>query len=415
MLCGALGLSLAACGADKENGESAGNTENTESAGSAQDGGKTFVPAGSKYDLAAADYTTLCDYSAVPITIVGDYEVDDGDVNGYFESWYNGSGPYYTKDETKTKISEGDIVDVDYVGKLDGEAFSGGSAEHQLIDVYANKSVTGGGYIEGFTEGLKGASVGDVIDCDVTFPEDYGNAELAGKAVVFSFAVNSIQREVPFDEVDDAVVEANFSGTMGVSTVEELRDKIRTMLVENAEYTREYDTYQKVQEYLLENCRVEIPEDYLEARVADYRYTFVDQYCGGDESQLADIVSEYYGITLEEMEQEWYSGMEDSVLIEFIMLTIAEEMGIMGDDDEFDTYAAQMVTRGGYESVEKLYYMYGYGDEEYGEKILRRYYMCDTALETVCDNAVVTVEAPEEAVDGTGAVDGTEAVENTEE
>lgn len=412
LLCGVLGLSVAACGENKDDRE---NVESTENGQGTEDQKEAFVPEGSRYDLRAADYTTLCDYSAIPITITGDYEVDESDVTEYFESWYNSSGPYYTADETKTKIDEGDVVDVDYVGMLDGEAFAGGSAEHQLIDVDANASVSGGGYIEGFTDGLKGASVGDVIDCDVTFPEDYGNTDLAGKAVVFTFTVNSIQKEIPFDQVDDAVVEANFSGSLGVSTVEELRDKIRTMLTDSANYNKEYDVYNTLQNYLLENCTVEIPEDYLDARVADYRHMYVEQFCGGDESKLEETASESLGVTLEELEEEWYSSMERSIRTEFIMLAIAEEQGITVDEEEFDTYAQQMVSSSGYESAEAMYEMYGYTDAVYGETLFRRFYLCDKALEAVKETAVVTVEeAPEEAAEGTESETGTEAADGTE-
>lgn len=215
LLCGAMGLSVAACGDKKD---TADTTEAVESATESTE--EAFVPEGSQYDLNPADYTTLCDYSAVPVTITGDYEVNDEDVQNYYENWYAQSGPFYVADDTKTTVEEGDIVNVDYVGKLDGEAFDGGSAENQNIDVYANTSASGSGYIDGFTEGLKGASVGDVIDCDVTFPDDYSNTDLAGKAVVFTFTVNSIQKEVPIDEVDDAFVADNFADSLQVNTVE---------------------------------------------------------------------------------------------------------------------------------------------------------------------------------------------------
>lgn len=412
LLCGVLGLSAAACGTD---GNGTENAENTESIKGGEDAKEAYVPEGSRYDLKASDYTTLCDYSAIPVTLTGDYEVDESDVTDYFESWYNSSGPYYTADETKTEIGAGDIADVDYVGTLDGEAFAGGSAEHQLIDVDANASVSGSGYIEGFSEGLKGASVGDVIDWDVTFPEDYGNKDLAGKAVVFTFTVNSIQKEIPFDQVDDAVVAANFSESLGVSNTEELLDKIRTMLTDNADYNKEYDIYNTVQEYLIENCTVEIPEDYLDARVADYRHSFVEQYCGGDESKLEETVSESLGVTLEELEEEWYSSMEKSVRIEFIMMTIAEEREITAVEEEFDAYVQQMVSSSGYESAEAMYSMYGYGDTAYGEAIFRRFYLCDRALDAVKETAVVTVaEAPEEAADGTESEAETETADGTE-
>ena len=144
--------------------------------------------------------------------------MDDQKVKDYFKQMFDNYGPFYTADPDKTTVEEGDIVNVDYVGKLDGTAFNGGTAQNQNIDVYQNASATGTGYIDGFTDGLKGASVGDVIDCDVTFPDDYGNTDLAGKAVVFTFTVNSIQKEMTIDDVDDAFAKEQFQ----VDTVDEI-------------------------------------------------------------------------------------------------------------------------------------------------------------------------------------------------
>ena len=411
LLCGAMGLSVAACGDKKD---TADTTEAVESATESTE--EAFVPEGSQYDLNPADYTTLCDYSAVPVTITGDYEVNDEDVQNYYENWYAQSGPFYVADDTKTTVEEGDIVNVDYVGKLDGEAFDGGSAENQNIDVYANTSASGSGYIDGFTEGLKGASVGDVIDCDVTFPDDYSNTDLAGKAVVFTFTVNSIQKEVPIDEVDDAFVADNFADSLQVNTVDELIERIRTVLESNAEYNKNYDTYTAVQNYLIDNCTVDVPEDYLQARVDDYRYSFVDQYCGGDESKLEDTISTYYsGATLEEAEEQWNSGMDKTIRIEFIMQTIADELGITIDEDEYADYVQQALSNNGYASEEAMYQVYGYGDATYGEKIYRMYYLCDQALDKVLETAVVTVEEATEETESTEEpAEGTETVAETE-
>ncbi len=90
--------------------------------------------------------------------------------------------------EVSRPAKSGDCVNIDYCGKLDGVAFSGGTAKNvQLfLSDYDN------GYIPGFTEGIIGHSVGQTFDVDVTFPENYGAADLAGKAVVFTMTLNGI-------------------------------------------------------------------------------------------------------------------------------------------------------------------------------------------------------------------------------
>ena len=85
-------------------------------------------------------------------------------------------------------VQSGDFVNIDYTGKLDGVAFAGGSASNVPLFVSDYKN----GYIPGFTDGIIGHTVGETFDVDVTFPENYHAADLAGKAVVFTMKLNAI-------------------------------------------------------------------------------------------------------------------------------------------------------------------------------------------------------------------------------
>lgn len=395
-------MTAAACGSKE--GDTAEGTEVAETTEAGETATGDVISASSAFDLKGSDYVELCDYNAIEVTITGEYDVTDEAVQEYFQQMFDAYGPFYTEDPDKTTISEGDIVDVDYVGTLDGVAFTGGTAEHQEIDVYNNCSVTGSGYIEGFTEGLKGASVGDVIDCDVTFPENYGNTELAGKEVVFTFTVNAILKPMTIDEVDDTFAQEQFQE----DTVDDMYAEIRDYMESSAAYNKERDTYLAVQEYLIENCTVEIPEDYLAARVGDYKKQYVKINCGGDESQLETYLSDYYGKTVAEMEEYWNEAMTESIQLELIMDAIVDELEIKVDDEELESYTQQMVTNNGYESAEAMYELYGYGDAAYGERYFRELYSYDLALEKVIENVTVKVEAPEAVeTEGTEAADGT--------
>lgn len=412
MLCAMMAFSAVGCGSDKEGGvaEATEAAENTETA--LTDGSSTIVSepcASSAFDLKGSDYVKLCDYNAIDVTITGDYDVDDQAVQEYFQSMFDAYGPFYMEDTTKSTVEEGDIVKVDYVGKLDGVAFDGGTAQDQLIDVYANASPNGTTYIDGFTDGLKGASVGDVIDCDVTFPENYGNTDLAGQAVVFTFTVKSIQRERSIEDVDDAFAKEQFQ----VDTVDEMYEQIRSYMESSAEYNKQRDTYLAVQDYLVDNCEVEVPEDYLAARVSDYKKQFIEQNCSGDESQLEDFLTNYYGKTVEEMEDYWNEGMEKSIRLELIMDAIAEELGIEVDEEELTSYVDQTVTQNGYESAEAMYNLYGYGDTEYGERYFTKMYIYQMALEKILETVTVNVDALTQTEDAESAGD-TESAEDTE-
>lgn len=398
ILSGMLLFTMAACG-NKNDGDT-GNGTNSQAeeltAGDALGSGDTegddgYVSASRAFDINGADYVTeLCDYKNIPVTITGDYEVTREKAVAYLGQMLE-SYMFYVPDETKTTVGEGDIVNVDYVGKLDGEPFSGGSAEDENIDVYNNSSLsiyTGGSYIEGFTEALKGAKVGDVIDEDITFPADYGNKELAGKAVVFTFTVNSIQRKMTTDDVDEAFAKEQFDA----DSVEEMYGQIEKSLVSSAAMTKQNDINSAVQDYMLANCKLELPEDYLAARLADYRTFFIAQNCKGDENMLENFLSSYYNKTIEEAEEIWKEGIYRQVGMECILDAIAKKEGIEFDETGFNSYVETMVSAGTYDSVQDVYQTYGYGDAVYGETYTKNIYVENLTLDKIKETAVVTEE-----------------------
>ena len=393
MLCTMMAVTALGCGGKKndtaEGTEAAESVNGTETA----EGTETVEYESPSYDLDPSDYVTLCDYSKVPVTVTGDYDVDDQDAKDYFEQMFSYYGPFYVADDTKTTVGDGDIVNVDYVGKLDGVAFDNGSAEDQNIDVDNNCSAgsQSSSFIDGFTDDLKGASVGDVIDSDVTFPDNYGNADLAGKQVVFTFTVNSIQKEMTLDDVDDDFAQKQFQA----DTVDDMYAQIKSFLENQASSNKDSDTYTAVQEYLLENCKVDIPEDYLTARVNDYEKQYVQNYCNGDASK---------------------SGMEKNISMEFITGAIAAKEGTELDEDGFSSYVQTLMSNNSLSSEDDLYKNYGYGDAAYGEKYLRQVYVDNLALQSVKDNADVTVEAPAEteSTEGTESAEPQEAVDAAE-
>ena len=381
-------FALVGCGDksdDIENTEIAESTESTEVAPLPE------VDLAS-YELNPEEFVTLCEYSTIPVTLTGDYDISEEDAVEYFRQMFENYGPFYQADPSKTTIEEGDIANVDYVGKLDGVAFDGGSAENQNIDVSNNSSVDGGAYIDGFTSGLLGASVGDVIDCDVTFPENYGNTDLAGKAVVFTFTVNSIQKEMEFEDVDDTFAQDYFQSESKDAMYAEIQESMQAA----AENQRMNDLYTAVQDYLLANCTVDMPEDYFNDRYTAFKNMFITTYCGGDASQLESFLSTNYGYTMEDAETEWKATLTENVELEFIMMAIASKEGIEFDQEAYDAYMNNLVMYNGAEFVDAIYENYGYGDAAYGEKYMKDIYLANLALDKIQENAEITYAPAED-------------------
>lgn len=98
-----------------------------------------------------------------------------------------------------------------------------------------------------------------MIDSNVTFPDEYpNNPDLAGKEVVFTFTVNSIQKEVTMDTMDDEFASKQF----GADSVDGVYKQVRQYLESSAESTHKNDIYSALEDYLLENCTVDMPADY---------------------------------------------------------------------------------------------------------------------------------------------------------
>lgn len=125
---------------------------------------------------------------------------------------------------TGRPAQEGDVVNIDYVGMKDGEAFAGGTAEGYDLELGSNS------FIDGFEDGLVGANTGDELSLNLTFPENYGNAELAGQAVVFDVTVNAIKEQSEAELTDEFVKRVSKTST----TVEAYRKEIRERMEESA-------------------------------------------------------------------------------------------------------------------------------------------------------------------------------------
>ncbi len=155
------------------------------------------------------------------------------------------------------EAKEGDQLVADFVGKLDGEPFEGGSASRTPI-VLGSKSL-----IAGFEDGLLGARAGDEKTLDLTFPQDYGNQELAGKAVQFEVTVHEVQ-EQQLPEID-----AEFIKQMGVENGEigAFHEEVKGNLgSEKEQRIRDYLRLQ-VEDALIEGNPVEIPKSLLDAEI----------------------------------------------------------------------------------------------------------------------------------------------------
>lgn len=279
-------------------------------------------------------------------------------------------------------VQTGDVVNIDYVGKKDGVAFDGGTAQGYDL------TIGSGSFIEGFEDGLIGANVGDTVDLNLTFPENYGAEDLAGQAVVFTVTVNSIS-ELVRPELNDEYVQS--LGMDYCQNVEEFYVVVRQSLEDSANANLENELQTQVIQKLMEICEFseEVPEDMFNYYKEQIDANFVNSATAIG-MEKADYISQYYGMTEEQYDSEIETGALNSARQAIVCSMIAEKEGIEVTDEELNTKIEENYANFGYESVDA--YMESGNAEDY-----RDYLLTMEVLDFLLDNAVVTEEATVEA------------------
>lgn len=190
---------------------------------------------------------TLGEYKGLEVEAL-DTNVTDEDVQKELETLQNRHAELVVKEDTAAE--NGDTVVIDFEGFVDGEAFEGGKAENHSLELGS------GSFIPGFEEQLVGVKAGESKDVEVSFPEEYHAAELAGKPATFKVTVHEIKgKELP-------VLDDEFAKDVDdeVETLDALKEKIKTRLEDSKKHEAEHHLRDTVVEKAAENAQVEIPE-----------------------------------------------------------------------------------------------------------------------------------------------------------
>lgn len=249
---------------------------------------------------------------------------------------------------TKTDITDrpaqdGDLVVIDYEGKLDGVPFDGGTAQKQSVEISESS-----GYVPGFAEGIVGHSIGETFDVNLTFPENY-HENLAGKAVVFTMTLHSIQ-EVHVPELTEDLL-PQISKT--AKTIEEYKKEVRADLEKSNKESLESQKEQQVWNKLLENCVVDkYPDGQVEEFVKNVE-TQLGEAAKQSNTTAAELFKSYYGISPEEY-------VKNSVKMEYAIGLIAEKEKITLTEKEYKEGLKEQATQNGYENVDEFEKAYGH-------------------------------------------------------
>lgn len=386
LLCMTTVFAMTGCG----NGSQKGTEAATESSVQETYNG----PSSAQMDIdLSKQVTKLADYKGIDVTITGDYDVTDEQVNERTLALLNYRGVKGAEVTDRDTVQDGDLVLVDYTGYHNNEAFDGGSATDVMIDVSNNCEATQQtGYIDGFSDGLIGAKVGEETSSDVKFPDEYSNnPDLAGEMTTFKFKVKGIYKALTLDDLTDAQVKKNFSDAQ-IETKEDLIKNVRAMMESQASSNKSQDTVNKVQTYMLDNSEVTIPDEYLEARLAEYQAQYTRDNVG--DTQTLEEYLQANNTTLADMQKTWKTNLEKQIKLEFIFDRIAELEGLEIDQDKYEQFIDYIISSGNSElsTEDAIYDYYGNGNKEDGKKNLKQLYLTNDALSFVVENANVTVQ-----------------------
>ncbi|MBP5265490.1 MAG: FKBP-type peptidyl-prolyl cis-trans isomerase [Lachnospiraceae bacterium] len=391
LLCGAMMLSMVACG-KSQTVEKKTKEDKTETAEAANELGEAKVE---DFEYKALDYVTLGDYKNLEVTITGDYEPSEEGLRDYVNNtMIAGAENAYFEDESQTEVKEDSVVNVDYTGYKDGEAFAGGAATDVLLDIANNGTPGGGNYIDGFSSGLVGAKVGETVDCDVTFPENYGNADLAGAAVVFRFKVNYICAPANYDGLTDEYV----SKVFGYDTVDAFLGSAKEAYEADLEDQHNYDIRSAVIKQVIDNATVNsYPETVVAARTDDYIRLLMKQFGVNTTAELnaawaAD--SSMSGATVEEYRSYVEERVKTNLNTEMVFLAIAETEGLELSDEAYQEYIKEYLSADG-ASEETLALNYG-STVEVGSLYIHKLALANLGVKTCTDTATITEEKPAE-------------------
>ncbi|MBI9010600.1 MAG: FKBP-type peptidyl-prolyl cis-trans isomerase [Clostridiales bacterium] len=273
-----------------------------------------------------------------------------------------------TSEVMDREVVDGDTVNIDYVGSVDGVEFEGGSTGGNGAEVTIGVT----SFIDDFLAQLIGHTPGESFDIEVTFPENYGAEELSGKDAVFAITLNSIIETVT-PELTDAFVSENLATEFKSNTVEEFRTFVADELKANA-----IEVY--IQNYLSNEFVVtSVPEDVL-----TYQQTIMQNYYKMSAAQynmtLDEYLISYVGYeTIEALTEASQEEIARTSQYALIVQGVAEDANLVVTEENLKAYFVKFTGEEDYSRFEELY----------GISYLKKSVLQEIVLDFLVSNAIL--------------------------
>lgn len=274
-------------------------------------------------DVTALDYVTLPDDYA-DITIDADLgKVTDEDISSYIDQ--NVLSNYATDEQiTDRAAADGDTVNIDYVGSIDGVEFDGGNTQGNGADLTLGSH----SYIDDFEDQIVGHMPGETFDVTVTFPEDYGNEDLNGKEAVFKTTLNYIKVSKNPELTDDWVA-SNLGETMNLNNIDELDSYVKDTLLFSQQASTVYGTLHDKASFAeeLPQSVLDYYRDAVLYRVYNYAKSYGTTMTTLLQSGMLGTSYDSIDACLEDIQDSLEIAAEQSLLFQ----AVAEKQGLVCD------------------------------------------------------------------------------------
>lgn len=296
---------------------------------------------------------TMPEYKGIQVTVDKSVlNVAESDVDDYINKNIV-SAEATTENVTSGVTADGDTVILDYSGKLDGEAFSGGTATDTTY------TIGSGNFISDLDKGLVGLTVGQEYDIPCTFPDNY-TSDLAGKSVIFTVKVTAIQKTTYPEITDEWVVNNKESLNLSGDTVADFREEVRKIVEANANDTYLNNTFTSAYQIISENIGdVNYPQDEIDSLVEvlntniESEFNTYGSYYGI--SDLDTYKKSVYGFDSIDAFNEYATSSAQQYLLQKMIVTIiAADNDIHVSEDEINSYGNDLAQYYGYDDFNAI-------------------------------------------------------------
>ena len=272
-----------------------------------------------KVKVAVKPEVTLGEYAGLNVTKKVK-TVEESQVEAELKRMQDRNGRMLTREGA---AEDGDTVDIDFEGFVDGTAFEGGKAEHYSLVLGSHSS------IPGFEEQVVGHAAGEEFDVNVKFPEEYQATELAGKDATFKIKLHEVKyKELPNLDDDFAMDVSEYD------TLEELKNSIRKGIEDNNEKMADQQVENDLIEMVVNNMTAEIPQAMYDERIEELVQDF--QYRISQQGLKLEQYLQYMGMNMDQFKAQFAEQAEKQVKMRLAMEAIVAKEGITASDEEFD-------------------------------------------------------------------------------